>query len=131
MPPRSLTLEEENLLRWILEHGSEEARSFLPQIEGMKAVRSCICGCPTIRLVVAANLPLGCLPTSRIVCDLEGDTAKGELVGVLLFQDDGKLSELEAYSIDGMILSESNEYGFPTIESLRELRFNDPAQSGL
>lgn len=128
LPPRPLTEEEDTLLRWILEHGSAEARSFLPQVEGIRAVRSCICGCPTIRLVVSENLQLGFHPTSRIVCDLEGKTAKGELVGVLLFHDNGKLAELEAYSIDGEIQSETNEYGFPEVESLCEIsEFQPPA----
>jgi hypothetical protein len=128
LPPRPLSVEEENLLRWILEHGSEEARSFLPQIEGMKAVRSCTCGCPTIRLVVADGVPLGS-SQNRILCDLVGRTANGELIGLLLFQGGGELLDLEVYSLDGE--AGPPEFGFPTIESFRDFRAGDPAQSGL
>ncbi len=38
-PPRRLTAEELQLLRWILEHGGEGAQAFLPQLDGMLAVR--------------------------------------------------------------------------------------------
>jgi hypothetical protein len=53
-----------------------------------------------------------------VIGDLCGKTAKGEIVGVLLFQDAGKLSELEVYSLDGMIHDDSPEFGLPTIDSL-------------
>ena len=126
LPPRPLKSDEDKLLRWILEHGSEEARSFLPQVEGIRAVRACTCGCPTIRLEVSEGTPLGRALRGRLICDLLGRTAKGELVGVLLFQDDGRICELEAYSVDGLIQSDSNEYSFPIIESLRELSAGEP-----
>jgi hypothetical protein len=125
LPPRPLTAEEENLLRWILEHGSEEARSFLPQIEGMKAVRSCICGCPTVELKVDEGAPLGDRNAHSPLCDFMGRTAKGELVGVMLFQGGGKLSCLEGYSLDGE--AGPPDFGFPTIDSLKEFQTGNPA----
>jgi hypothetical protein len=118
LSPRPLTHEEHELLCWILEHGSEETRSFLPQVEGIRAVRSCTCGCPSIGLRVADSAFLGTSNNGRVIGDLDGKTAKGELVGVLLFQDAGKLSELEVYSLDGEIHGDSQEFGLPTVESL-------------
>ena len=125
LPPRPLTAEEDQLLRWILEHGSEEARTFLPQIEGIKAVRSCTCGCPTIGRRVAEGVPACNEWADRMLGDLIGRTSKGELVGLMLFQGGGRLSCLEVYSLDGA--AGPPEFGFPTIESLQEFRVSNSA----
>ncbi len=124
LPPRPLTTQEYDLLSWTLEHGSEEAKSFLPQLEGIQAVRSCTCGCPSIRLEVTEGTPLGVTVASRLVCDLVGRTVKGALVGLFLFQDCGKLCELEAYSLDGE--AGPPEFGWPTIESLTAFGAAEP-----
>jgi hypothetical protein len=129
LPPRPLTPIEHDLLNWLLRHGSETAKSYVPQIEGIRAVRSCICGCPSIRLVVGESVPAGNDQSQRVICDLWGRTAKGELVGVLLFQDGGKICELEAYSVDGQIEADSGEFDFPKIETLRELGEGEPPAS--
>jgi len=126
LPPRLLTPEEHGLLVWILEHGSEEARSFLPQVEGIRAVRSCTCGCPTIRLEVVENASLGSSQGRNIICDLLGRTEKGELVGLLLFQNGGKLSELEAYSLDSEFQGDLPEFGLPTVKSLSPFSVGEP-----
>lgn len=117
LPPRRLTTEEHEFLTLILENESEDARSFIPQLEEMRAVRWCDCGCPSITLFVAEDAPPGRQMRHRLVCDLLGETAKGELVGVILFQNGGKLSLLEAYSLDGAV--GPPEFGWPTVESLR------------
>ena len=110
---RPLTQEEEKFLGWILEHGSEDAKSYLPQIEGMRAENSCTCGCPSISLIVLDSAPPAIITKDRIVADLSGQTPEGISVGVLLFQDDGKLSELEIYPYD-----DAGEFSLPKIESL-------------
>jgi hypothetical protein len=102
----------------MFEHGTDELRSFLPQIEAIRAARSCKCGCPSIRLDVAESAPLGLDRPGKLVGDFGGKTAQGEPVGVLLFQHAGKLTELEVYSKDGQIKEESGEFGFPTIDSM-------------
>ena len=124
LPPRPLTPEEDLLLRWILEHSLEEAKTFLPQVDGMQAVRSCICGCPTIHLSAVEGAPLGNMQSGRIICDLIGKTAKSELVGLMLFQNGGKLSCLEGYSLDAEI--GPPEFGFPVLEGLGEFEVNQP-----
>jgi len=129
LPPRPLAPEEHELLAWMLEHGSEEAKSFLPQVEGLRAVRGCTCGCPTIHLIVAEEASLGKSDGGRVICDLQGKTAKGEIIGVLLFQDAGKLSSLEVYSLDGEIQNDTQEFGLPVIESLNEFVVSTPSTS--
>jgi len=118
---RPLTAEELELLRWMFEHGSDDLRSFLPQIEGIRAARSCKCGCPSIQLDVAESAPLGLDRGEKVVGDFEGKTARGELVGVLLFQSAGRLTELEVYSMDGQIKGESGKFDLPIIDSMNLL----------
>jgi hypothetical protein len=113
--------EELDLLRWVLEHGSDDLRSFLPQIEGVRGARSCKCGCPSIWLVVDESAPLGLDRGGRVVGDFGGKTAREELVGVLLFQRAGRLEGLEVYSMDGQIKDESGKFGLPTIASMNLL----------
>jgi hypothetical protein len=120
-PLRPLAPDELELLHWMFEHGSDDLRSFFPQIAGIRAARSCKCGCPSIRLEVVEDTPLGSDRGGRVVGDFEGKTARGELVGVLLFQNAGKLTELEVYSMDGQIKGESSEFGLPVIDGMNLL----------
>src|SRR5689334_23001183 len=43
---RPLTPEELDLLRWMFANGSEDLRTFEPQLNGMLASSWCDCGCP-------------------------------------------------------------------------------------
>jgi len=119
--PRPLTRAEEKLLRWILEHGSDEAKSYLPQIEGLRVRSSCTCGCPLISLIVPGSAPTATITKDRIVADLSGQAPEGISVGILIFQDGGKLSELELYPYD-----DAGKFGLPTIESLSPFETGKP-----
>jgi hypothetical protein len=119
LAPRPLTSKETELLGWLLENGSPQANSFVPQIEKIRAARGCDCGCTSIKLIVDESAPLGASP-DRIISDVLGETDKGNAIGVILFQDDGKLTELEVYSmveIDG-------DWGFPALDSLRKCEWS-------
>jgi hypothetical protein len=120
---RPLTPAELELFRWMFEHGSEDLRTFLPQMAGIRAARSCDCGCPSIRLQVTEGAPLGTDHGERLIGDFEGRTAREELVGILLFQSAGKLIELEIYSMDGQIKGDSSEFGLPLIDSMSVLQW--------
>jgi hypothetical protein len=113
-PSRLLTPEELALLTWLLEHGLPEAKSFAPQVEGIRATRWCDCGCPSISLHVEEGVPLGKCSYSPI-SDVVAKTPNGKKVGVLLFQKHGKLSILEVYSLDII----EGDWGFPVYESLQ------------
>jgi hypothetical protein len=126
LPPKPLTSEELNLLEWLIENGSVQAQSFRPQLEGIRALRSCMCGCPSITLITLAGSPNGIADGGRVVCDLSGRTSKGELVGVLLFQEEGRLCELEAYNVDGEIKSETQQFSFPLIDTLEQVEWQKP-----
>ena len=120
---RPLASEELELLQWMFEHGSEDLRTFRPQIEGIRASRWCTCGCPSINLEVAESAPLGLDRGETVIGDFGGKTARGELVGVLLFQHSGRLTLLEVYSMDGQVKEESGEFGLPAIDSLSLLEW--------
>jgi hypothetical protein len=50
---RPLTPDEEQLIRWMLEHGAPEAQAFLSQLEKAKATAwRCPCGCASINLSI-------------------------------------------------------------------------------
>lgn len=118
---RPLTAEEERLIRWTLEHGSDEAKSYVPQIEGMKARSSCSCGCPSVCFVVSDSAPAAIPTKDRVVVDLSGQTAEGVSVGVLIFQDNGRLSELEIYPY-----ADEGKFGLPVIDSLSPFVVGEP-----
>jgi hypothetical protein len=50
---RPLTTAEEHLIRWMLEHGTPEAKAFLLQVEKAEVTpERCPCGCASINLSV-------------------------------------------------------------------------------
>ena len=112
--PRPLTPEELALLSWVLEHGLPEARTFALQVEKIRATKGCKCGCPSISLHVEEGTPLGECSHSPI-SDVRAKNPDGKEVGVILFQDSGKLSMLEVYSFDDI----EGDWGFPVYESLQ------------
>jgi hypothetical protein len=114
---RPLTPEEAKLLRWVLEHGSEDLLSYLPQLKGMRCVRSCDCGCSSIRLEPLESAPRGSHRGERIIGDFLGITVRGDSIGVVVFQEEGRLAELEVYPF-GDFESKSPDSNFPSIESL-------------
>jgi hypothetical protein len=117
LPPRPLSEDEEKLLRRLLEQ-SEAAKSFLPQLRGMKATRSCTCGCPSITLFPETDGPFGQGNAEKILSDQTGYTEDGKLVGLMVFQGGGRLFGLEVYSLDGE--GGPLEFGLPVPDSPRD-----------
>jgi hypothetical protein len=52
--------------------------------------------------------------SSRIIADATGQTSDGISVGLILFQDGGRLSELEVYPFG----ESDGDFGWPKLESL-------------
>jgi len=102
------------LLAWLLEHGLLKAETFTQQVENIRATPWCECGCPSISLHVEEYAALGKCSYS-LISDILAKTPDGKKIGVLLFQDAGRLSLLEAYSMDVI----EGEWGFPVYESLQ------------
>jgi hypothetical protein len=93
---RALTSEEHRLVRWMLEHGTPEAKAFLPQLERARVISRCRCGCASVDFAVTGDpLPSG---APFILADfLYGGTE--DPLGAFVFQRDGFLGGIEVYGL--------------------------------
>jgi hypothetical protein len=96
---RQLTSAEEQLIRWMLEHGNPEARAFLPQLDKAQVTPyRCPCGCATIDLSIDGfPEPSGGL---HILADFVFGT-NDDLSGIFVFEKNGVLAGLEVYGLAG------------------------------
>ena len=83
----------------------------------MRAIGSCSCGCPSIRLEPLDLAPPGINRGERVIGDFVGVTVSGDSILVILFQDGGRLSELEIAPFSDFE-SKVPESNFPQVESL-------------
>jgi hypothetical protein len=122
---RELTEPERRLLEFLLtepfegrEALGEQAKSVVT--EGL----SCGCGCPSISLSPDRQLhPATVL--DRVPVEAHGFDPERNLVGVLLFVDDGYMSELEVYSYEG------DFGGVPDPADLQISRWSDTEADGV
>jgi hypothetical protein len=91
---RDLTVEEKRLLRWLLEHGKPEARGFISQIDELRVVSRCPCGCPSVNFVPDDS-------GMEILSDYVYEDADGHTIGVFAFARAGALAGIEVWSIAG------------------------------
>jgi hypothetical protein len=112
---RPLTAEERTLLEWLIANGSEDAKTYSPQLADLGVVGTCTCGCPTIDLAMGARDQRKTVP-SKILADFVGTTPEGIEVGVILHAREGEISELEVYAI----ADATEPFRLPTIESLKQ-----------
>ncbi len=117
---RMLSAEESALLTWLLEHGVEGSDQFLCQLPFMKAEPSCSCGCPSLALRVIGHVP-PILNQPRMIADYLGKV-DGKLVGLILWNAGGQLSELEVYDLEGV----DRTFGLPAIETLEKAVWEAP-----
>ena len=103
-----LISEERNLLDWLISHGTPQAQNYAAQIEGLKVISRCSCGCPTIDFYP----PIG---PSEILADFYGVTSEEVEVGIILHARDGRISEMEIYSV----AKQDQPFGLPKIDTLK------------
>jgi hypothetical protein len=108
---RPATQHEREIIRWLLEHGDPQYLPLASQVDALRVVSKCTCGCPTVDFALEGNPPLR--KGTHLICDC-GATVDEQPVGVLLFACDGSLSMLEVYSCAGS----DKPFGLPKIESL-------------
>lgn len=95
MVDRSLTDEEQELARWMLENGTSDAASFLTQLDNARVVRLCGCGCASIDFKIEGHeIPSGGLHILGDFLFGEGD----DTAGAFIFAKEGLLSGLEVFS---------------------------------
>lgn len=97
---RPLTPVEEQLIRWMLEHGNPDAGAFLSQLEKAQATPyQCPCGCASINISVSG------LPESSGGLHILADFifgAENELSGIFVYEKkNGVLAGLEIYGLAG------------------------------
>jgi hypothetical protein len=96
---RRLTDEEQQLIKWMLEHGSSEASSLLPQLKLARATNwRCECGCASINIVVEGREPPVATKEMHIVADFVFGP-DNEPNGIFLFEKGGLLAGLEVYGL--------------------------------
>ena len=115
---RPLTVEEEGLVRWLLEHGipGTDATSFLPQIDQARVVSRCPCGCASIDFAIVGRTPPAGVPL-QVLSDYEWDGDSGAKFGVFVFVKADLLAGLEVWSIDGLATPDK----LPAIEALKPI----------
>jgi hypothetical protein len=92
---RALSGHESRLLTWLLEHGKPSARAHLGEVERVRVVSQCGCGCASIDFVDATRASM------EILSEHKWQDANGHLFGVFAFARKGRLAGLEVWSIDG------------------------------
>ena len=92
---RAASPEETTLVRWLLEQGTLAARGYLAQVDTLRVVSRCPCGCASVDFT---REPSGGL---EILSDYHWEDEQGRLFGVFVFARGGVLARLEVWSIDG------------------------------
>lgn len=108
---RNLSSGERTLLQWLLMHGSSDASKYMSQIDSLRVVSKCGCGCPTVDFALQSGRKVG---GSDIAAEAGGKSPEGISVGVILLVRDDELSELEVYSTEGWDVP----FSLPTPDSL-------------
>ena len=103
--PRQLTKAEANLLTCLLTKLLPAQCHYVGQLTDSVVVSKCPCGCPTINLWAEGKLAP---PESeaRVFWQGKGHTAKGEPVGILLFETAGRLSCFEVWGHGDEVLAD-------------------------
>lgn len=98
-PNRPLSEPERMLALYMLEHGTAEARDFVPQLELAEVTPwRCPCGCASINFQVRGRDPAP--PGVHVLGDYVFGT-EHELSGAFIYSCEGILSGLEVYGLAG------------------------------
>lgn len=96
---RLLTQQEAALLRWMLDNCGPDAFAYMDQIDRLRVVSECTCGCPTIDLALH-DQPAATTGGSLITADAEGESPEGFRVNVIVHVRDDVICELEVAAFD-------------------------------
>ncbi len=122
---RSLTLEEIDLLKWLIENRQTGSEDFLSQIDYLRVVSRCGCGCASVDFSldgVEPNRKVGLDDFSNWHWGTEGIG----LSGVFAFAREGRLAGIEVWSVDGS----RTPTELPNIDDLREFTEQDSRKPG-
>ena len=120
---RPLSSQELELLTYLL-NLSPTTQAFTAQLPFTTVTHRCKCGCPTVSLSVSAEGP-ATQASQRVIVDVKA-AVRDKSVGILVFADEGKLSELEVYDLSGEIEA---PFPLPSIESIGMWQRSSPTTS--
>jgi hypothetical protein len=92
---RELKANEKELIKNLLSH-LPDSKPYIEQLDHLRVVGQCDCGCPTIDLALkehknkSSEIP-------EILIEADGQSPEGIPVGIILWTKAGYLSELEVY----------------------------------
>lgn len=108
---RLLTTKERALLQLLLSESSPQRAG---EIDRLEVYARCGCGkCPTIMFRPEPEKTKG---NEAVIADYRGGDEVSGLVGIMLWERDGQILELEAWSIDGKDVTE-----WPPLDTIRPL----------
>jgi len=93
---RELTTEEVRLVRWMLEHSTPDAGSFVDQLPRLRVVSRCACGCASIDFSIDGA---GAEPGGMQILSDYFFGNDSNLCGVFVFAIRGNLAGLEVYGL--------------------------------
>jgi hypothetical protein len=98
---RQLTDDEQQLVKWMLENGSNEASLLLPQLELARATSwRCVCGCASFNIVLEGRESQFVTNKMNVVADFVFGP-DDQPNGIFIFEKDGLLAGLEVYGLAG------------------------------
>jgi hypothetical protein len=121
---RDVTPEERDLTRWLLVRSGDEGAAFLDQMDRIRVISRCPCGCASVDFAVEGQRPS---PDAKmhVIGEHIWQDAAGHTFGVFVFAKGGQLSGLEVWSVDG---EGATPAGLPDVGRLRSLRSGNPTE---
>lgn len=109
MGPQALAIAEErelhpgerSLVRWLVEHGVAGAREFLPQVDQVRLVSRCGCGCASLNFEIGGK-GWPSRGGMQILSDHQWRDPEGRLFGIFLYAKENTLAGIDVYSVDGL-----------------------------
>ncbi len=118
---RPLSERELEFVRWCLEHGLPGSEAYIPQLDRIRVVSRCGCGCASIDFSFDGVAPDYTTGLQEVSDHLWG-TSGTDLCGVFVFVRNEKLAGLEVWSVDGEITPTE----LPNVELLRSYSGSTP-----
>ena len=118
---RPLKPEELALVRWMLEHGTPEAAPFLEQLERVRVIGLCACGCVSIDFSVSGTTPPKGVGM-QILADFHYKGPENPC-GAFVYAKGGLLAGLDVYAFGGPAKKLPGEkpgisFGGPAVKTL-------------
>ena len=95
---REMTAAERALVRWMLDHGTPEAREFLDQLEVARVTTwKCGCGCASFHLSIPGRPAAP--PGVHVLADFLIEVREDGFSGIFVYESGGILSGVEVHGV--------------------------------